>query len=147
MARILDLERIPYVALDLDATNVARAHRSGEPVFFGDASRREILDRIGAGRARAFVITTDEPMVAERMTRTIVSSWPNVPVHVRARDRTHAQRLVEIGARGVVPETLESSLQLAGRVLSDIGLPDETIELRLAVLREEERLSKAGGSA
>jgi CPA2 family monovalent cation:H+ antiporter-2 len=138
VASILTAEGIAYVGLDLNAELVARRRRAGRPVFYGDASRREMLERVGGSRARAFVVTTDEPVAAERMVRAIRAAWPKVAIHARALDADHARRLSEAGATDVVPEALEGSLQLAGRVLGRIGLPDEAVDARLAVQREAE---------
>ena len=122
-----------------------RRRRAGRPVFYGDASRREMLERVGGGRARAFVVTTDEPVAAERMVRAIRAAWPKVAIHARALDADHARRLTEAGATDVVPEALEGSLQLAGRVLGRIGIPDEAVDARIAVQREAEIARLAAG--
>ncbi len=136
IALLLKAEDIPSVALDLNAEHVDRAQRNGSAVFYGDATRAEILEKLGAARARAFVVTLDDMAVAERMVETIRRHWPNAIIHARARSVDHARRLLECGATDVVPEALEGSLQLAGNLLADIGLPDEAIEQRLAVARE-----------
>jgi len=66
---------------------------------------------------------------------------PDAVVHARARDQDHAGRLVEAGATEVIQEALEGSLRIAGRLLEDIGFPEETVERRLGEAR-----SVAGGS-
>jgi CPA2 family monovalent cation:H+ antiporter-2 len=138
VARVLEAEQIPYVAVDMKADLVAAKRRAGEPVYFGDASRREILEKLGGARARAFVVTTDKPEAAERMVKAILRAWPKATIHARALDVEHARRLSAIGVTDVVPEALEGSLQLAGRVLAAIGLPDDAIDARLDVAREAE---------
>lgn len=145
VARVLRAERIPYVAIDLDAALVAGERQAGRPVFYGDASRPEILARVGGNNARAFVVTPDAPEAAERMVRAIRAAWPKVAIHARALDADHAHRLVEAGATDVVPEALEGSLQLAGRVLGELGLPDEAIDARLDVQRAAEIRRLASG--
>jgi K+:H+ antiporter len=107
-------------------------------VFFGDASRREILERVGGDTARSFLVTTDEAGTAERMVRVIRKAWPDVPIHARAVDPDHARILHDAGATDAVPEALEGSLQLAGRVLAGIGLPDDAIDARLDEIRKQE---------
>jgi CPA2 family monovalent cation:H+ antiporter-2 len=138
VGRVLDAERISFVALDLDADLVAAQRRAGMPVFYGDASRREILERVGATRARAFVVTTDEPHATERMVKAVLAAWPGASIHARALDAEEAQKLSEIGVKDVVPEALEGSLILAGRVLAEVGMPDDAIDARLDVAREAE---------
>ncbi|CAN5143652.1 cation:proton antiporter [soil metagenome] len=138
VARVLDAEQIPYIALDLDAEQVAERRKAGQPVFYGDASRAEILERVGGARARAFVVTPDEPEAAKRMVLAIREKWPNATVHARALDADHARGLREAGAIYAVPEALEGSLQLAGRLLIYLGLPDEVVDARLAAERAVE---------
>lgn len=138
VARLLDATGIAYVALDLNADIVARARARGRPVFYGDASRYEILRQVGGGAARAFVVTPDSPLAAERMVRAIRVAWPKAAIYARALDADHAHRLMQAGASSVVPEALEGSLQLGGRVLAGSGLPEEAIDTYLAVQREAE---------
>jgi K+:H+ antiporter len=138
VGRVLDAERISFVALDLDADLVAGQKRAGMPVFCGDASRREVLERVGAAQARAFVVTTDEPYATERMVKAILTVWPAASIHARALDAEHAKRLSEIGVKDVVPEALEGSLILAGRILAEVGMPDDAVDARLNVAREAE---------
>ncbi|MBN9430955.1 MAG: cation:proton antiporter [Bosea sp.] len=147
VAKLLSAEDIAHVALDLDAEHVMRAAREGQMVFFGDATRPEILARLGAERARAFVVTVDDAVISEMMVRTIREHWPAAIIHARARTVTHGRRLLDAGANDVVPEALEGSLQLAGNLLGDIGLPDEAVEQRLAVAREAARALMRGGPA
>ncbi|HMN87390.1 MAG TPA: NAD-binding protein, partial [Bauldia sp.] len=135
VAGLLEAEGVPYVVLDLDVERVSAERRTGRPVFYGDAGRREILERLGGAAARAFVVTTDEPEASERMVAAIREAWPDAVIHARARDIAHARRLRAIGVAGPVPETLEGSLQLGGQVLTGIGLPDEAVDARLAAGR------------
>lgn len=138
IARLLDATGIAYVALDLNPERVARARARGRPVFYGDASRHEILRQVGGAAARAFVVTPDRPAAAEQMVRAIRLAWPNAAVYARALDADHAHLLMDAGATSVVPEALEGSLQLGGRVLAGIGLPDDAIDAYLTVQREAE---------
>ena len=138
VARLLDATGIAYVALDLNTERVAIARGRGRPVFYGDASRYEILRQVGGASARAFVVTTDRPAAAERMVRAIRMAWPDAAIYARALDPDHAFRLIEAGATSVVPEALEGSLQLGGRVLAGLGLPDDAIDTYLTVQREAE---------
>jgi CPA2 family monovalent cation:H+ antiporter-2 len=138
VARLLDDEEIPYVALDLDGALCAREREAGRPVYYGDASRRPMLEKVGGGRARAFVVTSDDPEASERTIREIRAAWPSAVVLARARDGAHARRLHALGVSAAVPETLEGSLQLGAEVLSAVGLPDEAVDTRVDYLRSEE---------
>lgn len=139
VARLLDEENVPYVALDANGALVSDIRQSGQRVYFGDASRGELLERAGARRARAVVVTIDDYAVAERMVSTVASRWPELAVIARAKDASHAARLISRGACDVIPEAVEASLQLAGRVLEELDLPADAVSERLALIREEER--------
>jgi CPA2 family monovalent cation:H+ antiporter-2 len=138
VARVLDAEQIPYVAIDLNADLVAAKRNDGREIFYGDAGRREILERIGGPAARAFVVTPDKPEAAELMVRAIREQWPQAPIYARGLDADHAVRLLRTGASFVVPEALEGSLQLAGRVLEELGLPDDAVDARIDQERDAE---------
>lgn len=139
VARVLDAEELPFIALETEPAILEEARRAGLPVFFGDASRADVLQRAGANRARAFVVTVDEPNVVERMVRAIRREWPNAPIFARAKDWRHAARLRRLGVSDVIPETVEGSLQLAGRVLQGLGLSEDAALDRVAKERENER--------
>jgi CPA2 family monovalent cation:H+ antiporter-2 len=107
-------------------------------VFFGDASRAELLQRAGAGGARAFVVTLDSAGAAERMIVAIKKLRPDAPVFARAVDPDHAAALVRLGAVEVIPETVEASLQLAARVLEGLGLREDAVVHRVSRIRDDE---------
>ncbi|ODT10559.1 MAG: hypothetical protein ABS35_42005 [Kaistia sp. SCN 65-12] len=146
VAHMLRTEGIPFVALDLDVSHVERAKRDGHPVFYGDATRAEILERLGGDRATAFVVTPDSGNVAEKMIAAVRRRWPTTAVHARARSVPHARVLLNLGATHVVPEALEASLQLSGELLMTMGLPDDDVDQRLARARAvvRERLRTGG---
>jgi monovalent cation:H+ antiporter-2, CPA2 family len=137
IGRLLDAEHVPFVAVDVDAKLVAEQRKLGRNVYFGDAGRPELLDRIGAGRACAFVATVNDPRAAEHMLRA-ARDRSDAPLFARAKDVDHALRLLKLGPVHVIPEALEASLQLGARVLEAIGLPDEAVAQRLESARAEE---------
>ena len=145
VARLLEAENVPYVALETDASLVEQHRKAGRPVYFGDAARRELLERSGTVRARAFVVTVNDPDAAERMIKAIVALRPDAPVFARAKDTAHAARLAALGNVEVIPEAVEASLQLGARVLEGLGLPDDLVLQRISRVREEE-FSRLGGS-
>lgn len=131
IARLLDAERIPWAALDLDSATVARERAAGRPVHYGDASRSELLARLNAAQAQALVVTLDDPVAAGHLVRAARQDWPDLPVLARARDIPHADTLRRLGASDVVAETEEASLQLGAMALERTGLPDEAVRQRL----------------
>ncbi len=141
LARILDQQQQRYIAYDLDAEAVAMARARSLPVYFGDASRLEILERAHFRSATSLVVTTDQHAAADRIVRSVRKAAPSLPIFARARDPAHAQRLLADGATVVVPEALEASLQLAAHVLSGLGLPEPDVTARIA--REREHAMRA----
>jgi CPA2 family monovalent cation:H+ antiporter-2 len=147
VARVLAAEGVPYVAFDTNGELVAVARLNDGFVFYGDAGRTEMLERVGAERARAFVVTVNHAASAERMVTAAHRIRPDVPVFARARDPRHAERLRSLGAVGVVPENFEASLQLAARVLEKLDVPEDAVSQRLADIREAELGGEAGKAA
>ena len=138
VARILDEEDTEVVALERSAIRLAKARKDGWRVFLGDAARPEILHSAGADGARLFVVTVDDVAAAEAMVASFHKLHPDVPIVVRARDHEHAARLRRAGASHVIPDAVESGMQMAGRALAEFGYDEETVRNRLAVERVEE---------
>lgn len=138
VAQTLEAENVPYVALDIDGDLVSHLHGGPSHVYYGDAARPELLERVGGRHARAFVVTVNNARAAERMVKAAKAIQPDALVFARAVDPKHAARLVELGAVSVVPETVEASLQLAGRLLEGLDVPEETVNERLATMRAAE---------
>ncbi len=138
VAKVLEVEGIPYVGVDTDTQLVGQCRAAGESAFFGDGTRADILDRLGIGQAGAVLITMNDTHAAGRTLSEIRRNWPDVPVFVRARDGAHREELQLLGATHIVPETLEASLQLSGRVLEAMGTPSEAVNVIIEQFRENE---------
>ena len=111
-----------YVAVEADIDTVNAARREGYSVIFGDVARSEMVDRLNLGRAKALVLTMDDPVLTVRLTKRVRGWAPNLTIVARARDADHAAELYRAGVTDAVPETLESSLQLSEAVLVDLGV-------------------------
>lgn len=123
LARMLDQEGIPYMALDLDPDRVRQAAAAGDSVVFGDATRLQALIAAGLSRASAVVITYLDVPGAMKVLANARAHAPQVPVIVRTQDDHDLEALQKAGATEVVPETLEGSLMLAGHALALVGVP------------------------
>ncbi len=143
IAQVLDAEDYPWIALDADPYECARARKGGAPVFFGDATRKEVLLKAGANRSPAFVVTLSNPQLAERMVRAVRSEWPDAKLFARAKDWKHADHLRHLGVDDVIPEAVEGSLQLAAHVLDGLGFDEDQIETRIELERERAKTSHA----
>jgi CPA2 family monovalent cation:H+ antiporter-2 len=130
LALLLDSLYVPYVALDLDPELVAGARQGGLSVFFGDASRGDVLGAAGIQRAQVAVITLDDPETATRTVRMLRQITPGLPVLARAHDVAQCEHLLNAGATGVVPEIVEGSLQLGSALLKELGrTPEDTSQI------------------
>ncbi len=123
LARLLEAERIPHIALDLDPDRVRQAAAAGQSVVFGDAARLQSLMAAGLARASAVVVTHQDTPSALRILELVRAHAPAVPVIVRTRDDTDLERLQAAGATEVVPEAIEGSLMLASHALALVGVP------------------------
>lgn len=130
---------LPWIAVERDARLVEQGRRDGARIYYGDASRLELLQRCGLATARAVVVTMDAFEVAEAVVVAARGARPDVPIVVRARDARHAARLYELGASDAVPETIEASLQLSEAVLVDIGVPMGLVIASIHERRDEYR--------
>lgn len=122
VADMLRVHGKPFIAVEADIDCVAAARQEGYPVIYGDVARAELVDRLNLGRANALILTMDDPVLTVRLTRRVRGWVPGLAIVARARDVDHAAELYAAGATDAVPETLESSLQLAEAALADLGV-------------------------
>lgn len=141
---------LPYVALDLDADVIRKAALAGEPVFYGDARRREVLENAGLDRARVLVITFDESTAVSATLAAARALQPDAQTLVRTPDDRHLEQLLEQGASEVVPEPLEASIAIAGHLLRRLDHAEADIQPLLDSMRRDRyrelRTTFVGGS-
>jgi CPA2 family monovalent cation:H+ antiporter-2 len=123
LARILEGEHIPYMALDLDPDRVRQAAAAGQSVVFGDAARLQSLMAAGLARASAVVVSYHDTPSALKILHLVQAHAPKVPVIIRTLDDADLEKLRGAGATEVVPEALEGSLMLASHALALVGVP------------------------
>jgi CPA2 family monovalent cation:H+ antiporter-2 len=150
LARLLQSQNVPYMALDLDPDRVSRAQSHGEQVVYGDAARLPSLMAVGLVRASAVVVTYLENASAMRVLALTKEHTPQMPVIVRTQDDLDLEKLQAAGATEVVPETIEGSLMLATHALALVGVPmkrvirmvQEQRNQRYALLKDFDRGSE-----
>ncbi|RTL34826.1 MAG: potassium transporter [Burkholderiales bacterium] len=123
LARLLEGEHIPYMALDLDPDRVRQAAAAGQSVVFGDAAKVQSLMAAGLARASAVVVSYHDTPSALKILHLVQTHAPRVPVVVRTIDDADLERLKAAGATEVVPEAIEGSLMLASHALALVGVP------------------------
>lgn len=137
VAQVLGACGVPYIALDLDHARVARGRADGLPLYYGDASRVDVLEVAGIERAKAAVITIDRAAEASRAVEALHQRMPGLPIFVRSHDMSHAHELEKEGAAAVVPEMVEASLQIGGILLSAVGVSTDDITRVMDDFRED----------
>ena len=144
VARLCELEQVPWLALDTDHRRVDEAAARKLPVYFGDTTRAEVLGAAGVARARALVVTLDSPIATSRALAAVRGHWRQLPVVARAHDHNHAAQLRHLGATATVAEAAEASLQLGGLALTNAGSDPERVRRHVAALRDEAAAIVAG---
>lgn len=135
LARVLKSTRLPYVVVDLNDFQVREGRAAGEPMFYGDVHRPEILDRLGVARARILVLAISDPMATRRAVAIARRSNPDLFILVRTRLVADVDDLIALGANAVIPEEFETSVEIFARVLSEYHVPDHVIRQQEALIR------------
>jgi monovalent cation:H+ antiporter-2, CPA2 family len=140
LARLLEQEGMPYMALDLDPDRVRQASAAGHNVVYGDATRLQSLVAAGLSRSAAVVVTYPHTASARKILRLVHEHAPNVPVVVRTIDDAAMDELQAAGATVVVPEAIEGSLMLASQAMALVGVPIK----RVIRLVQDQRVARYG---
>ncbi len=136
VARMLKMEGIAFIAIDMDPVRVHESRNAGEPVLFGDASQKDILSSANVEKAKLILVTFDQPDKAKQVisgTHQIVST---ADVMVRTKRDYQLDGLYSAGANQVVPELQEGSLMLISQVLHYAGVPMSRILKRVRAERK-----------
>jgi monovalent cation:proton antiporter-2 (CPA2) family protein len=145
VGRILATRGIPFTALDRDPEQLDFVTQFGEKAYFGDASRLDLLRAARADKAFILVIAIDDVEASLKCVQIAKQHFPALKIFARARNRLHAYQLLDLGIARVWRETFHSSADMAGRVLSELGLPDSTAEetVHIFTLHDERMLRRA----
>jgi len=125
VGRMLDVAGFDATLLDHDAGQIELTGRFGHKVFYGDASRAELLEAAGIDKARVLVVAIDDKDKAVKMVETCKTLFPHVKVLARAVDRPHSYQLIKAGADYFVREYFGSALAMGEEALRALGTSDE----------------------
>ncbi|HET9031401.1 MAG TPA: monovalent cation:proton antiporter-2 (CPA2) family protein [Dokdonella sp.] len=135
IARVLRANQISFTAIESSIEQVEFSRRFGNKIYYGDPSRSDLLRSANVGKAEVFIVTTDDPETNIRTVRLVRQLYPELKVFARARNRQHAFRLMDLGAK-VVRETFHSSLAMTQHVLEQLGLDAALAARRVDTFRE-----------
>jgi CPA2 family monovalent cation:H+ antiporter-2 len=125
----------PYLIVELNAQTVRNARAEGEPAFYGDATRDEILKALAVDRARLLVIAISDPSATRRMVRVARDLNPRLHIIARTRYVVEIPELTRLGANIVIPEEFETSIEIFARVLAHYNVAREDIDRLVAEIR------------
>ena len=118
---MLSARRIKFTALDSNQTHVDFVRKFGNKVYYGDASRLDLLRAAGAEDATIFILAIDDVDASLRTAELVREQFPRLKIFARARNRQHAFALKDLGVRYIIRETYVSSLEMATTVLESLG--------------------------
>lgn len=122
ITRVLRTRKIRFTSLEADATQVESLRRFGIKVYYGDASRLEMLQAARADKAEIFILAIDDADASVRTAEVLKKHYPHLKIFARARNRQHALRLMELNVHYIMRETFLSSLDVAQHALEALGL-------------------------
>jgi glutathione-regulated potassium-efflux system ancillary protein KefC/glutathione-regulated potassium-efflux system protein KefB len=147
VARVLRARRIRFTALEISQAQVDFVRRFGNKLYYGDASRLEMLRAAGADQADVLVLAIDDVEASVRTAEMARRHFPKLRVLARARNRQHTFRLMEAGVTEIWRETLASSLELSEATLVALGTDRATAARQVQRFRahDEETLRQQAG--
>ncbi len=151
LTRVLGEARIRYVVIELNSETVKWARFEGQPIFYGDASRREVLEHAGIERARLVVFAVSDPTAVRTAVRVARDLNPTVELVVRTRRISEIDDLRALGADEIVAEEFETAIEIFTLVLERYHVPRNVVRAQIRLLRGEGyqilRSPSGGGAA
>ena len=137
LARVLREAHISYAAVELNGDIVRRALAEGEPIVFGDSTRREILEHAGIHHAQVVVFGISDVAAVRRSIPLARRLNPDVHILVRTRSLAHIEELRRYGADEVIAEEFETAIEVFTRVLERFHVPRNIVRAQTRLLRGE----------
>ncbi len=128
IARILHAKKIHYTALDISQDQVDFVSKYGDKIYYGDASRLDLLQAANADTAKIFVLAVDDVNASLKIAEIVRQHFPHLKVYARARNRKHAYQLLDLGVKIIRRETFHSAVEMAADVLQGAGLKPNTAQ-------------------
>lgn len=138
VGRLLRSQGIAFTALEASPAQVDVVRRYGNEIYYGDASRPELLRAAGADSATILVLAIDDVQASVETAETVRELFPNLTVYARARNRHHAHRLMDAGAKLITRELFFSSLRTGSEVLKALGFSKQRAEYAVDTFRRHD---------
>jgi CPA2 family monovalent cation:H+ antiporter-2 len=137
LAKVLKEAAIPYAVLELNISTVRDMKEHGEPIYYGDGTKIETLNRLGIKTAKGLVIAISDPLSCRSIVKTARTLNPDLFIIARTRYIVEIDDLLELGADEVIPEEFETSVEIFSRVLSQYQRPKNEIFNFVDMIRED----------
>lgn len=138
VSRVLRMGAIPFTVLEASYQQVDFVRRYGAKVYYGDASRLDLLHAAKAGQAKLFVLAIDDVEASVRAATIVRKHFPTLPILARARNRVHYFRLRDLGIQVVERETFRSSLEIARQALRRTGFDASAADRAIAIFERHD---------
>ncbi len=125
--------------IDFDSTQIDSLRKFGARVYYGDATRPDLLKAAGIDRAKVLVICIDSPDQVTKLAEYALTNFPNLHVIAAARNRHHVYELWDIGCRDIIRETYDSALRIGRSAFEATGIPREKADLLVEAFNEMDR--------
>jgi len=125
VGRLLRTQGIACTVLDRDEDQIDLLRTIGIPVFYGDASRPDLLAAAGAAKAKVLVVALKEGDVVSKIIHTVHHSFPHLKLYLRAQSRLEAYEFLDLGEENIYRETLDSSLVMSVDIMTALGMDHE----------------------
>jgi CPA2 family monovalent cation:H+ antiporter-2 len=135
LARVLRATRIPFVVIELNRASADQARKDGCAVMVGDAARLAILHEAGLAAARGLVISIADQQATRLIVAQAHAARPDLYILARTRYVAELDRLYRLGARQVIPEEFETSIEIFAHVLKEFAIPDNVVDQQVALVR------------
>jgi len=137
LARVLRAAGIPYRIIELNIESIQAGRKQGEPILYGDGTRREVLHAARIEAARVLVVAISDATATRRIAALAREMNPNLHIIVRTRFVSEMNGLYALGVQQVIPEEFETSLEIFARVLREYGLSRQYIQQQVEMIRRE----------
>ena len=137
LARTLKEAGLKHVVVDIHGDLVRLGRTQNIPIYFGDVTRPEVLRQLRIDAAKMLILAVSDPFALRRALRVARQANPSIQIVARSRYVRDLDELFQLGANDVVPEELESSVEIAGIVLKRYRVPPGRITRKLEEIRRE----------
>ncbi len=135
LAKTLKATHIPYVVLEVNADTIRKARAEGEPILYGDITRRDALQRSGVDCAKVIVFAISDYAAARIAIPAVRELNPSIFILIRTRYAAEVDELYKLGANQVIPEEFETSIEIFSRVLHEYHVPNNVIANQIQLVR------------